>query len=340
MKVRVEKIGPSSNLWVWHISCVTPPPRLDSQEWEAYKQLPPGLIIFDTLRASHLSDENKSNDMAVILARLKELREMGFTIVLLHHSPKGNDGVYKGSTAILDLADHVLALEKEQDTEEFSIDTVYRLGTRIKTRYEPYTVFLTFNPEIKGFELRKDPDMEKMEQIACILRDSGEPMKQKVLKDRIKDDLGFSEKDIRRLLQKGADTFWSTKRGDKNSLLFSVCSQFVCLSDTYISEQTDKQDLTNKNDLAQQTSQNILKTVDNTELVSLSGASKQTGKQNIKSFSDDQAILTDPRFIDGVKTYIKMGLTQTESEQKTRDTFQEMGWIPTPNITHFKEVKR
>jgi RecA-family ATPase len=141
LKERVEKIGESDNLYVWHISNEIQPPKLDSNAWELYKQLPPGLIIFDTFRASHLSDENDSRPMSMIMGRLKELREMGFTILLLHHTPKGNENTFKGSTAILDLCDHVLGLEEVKDLDgehtEFDCQNLYKLGTRIKTRYDP-----------------------------------------------------------------------------------------------------------------------------------------------------------------------------------------------------------
>ena len=123
------------------------------------RSFPPGsLLIYDTLRASQGRDENDSQHMAFVMQRLKELRDMGFTILLLHHTPKGNDRTYKGSTAILDLADHVLSLHKvkkanpeggeiEDDEDQ---DCLYRLGTKDKTRYEPFHIFMAFDKE-KGF---------------------------------------------------------------------------------------------------------------------------------------------------------------------------------------------
>lgn len=215
LKERVEKIGHTDNLWVWHISNNPMPPKLDSKDWELYKQLPPGLLIFDTMRASHLLDEDKSKDMALLLCRLKELREMGFDIVFLQHTPKGNEGIYKGSTALLDLADHVLGLEglKDEDTVEFGKDNIYRFGVRIKTRYEPYHIFLKFNPDIKGFEIAKDPDYEKIEAIYEILRESSEPLKQKELKEKVKTELDLTEGETRRLLKKGEGIAWDIQKG-------------------------------------------------------------------------------------------------------------------------------
>lgn len=216
LKERVEKIGQADNLYVWHLSNETQPPKLDSKEWELYKQLPPGLLIFDTLRASHLSDENNSQDMAIVISRLKELREKGFTILLLHHTPKGNENIYKGSTALLDLADHVLGLEglKGDDTVEFDRDNIYRLGARIKTRYEPHHIFLKFNPEIKGFEIAKDPDYEKIEAIHELLTDRDELNTNQVFK-LVKEELDIKSKaQVIGLLKKGEGKYWDTeKRG-------------------------------------------------------------------------------------------------------------------------------
>ena len=68
------------------------------------------MIIFDTLRSAQSKDENNSQDMAFIMGRLKELRDLGFTVLILHPTPKSNERTYKGSTAIIDLCDQALGL--------------------------------------------------------------------------------------------------------------------------------------------------------------------------------------------------------------------------------------
>jgi len=216
LKHRAENIGHTGNLWVWHISNEIQPPRLDSLEWELYKQLPSGLLIFDTLRSANLSDENNSQDMQVIMARLKELREMGFTILLLHHCPKGNESIYKGSTVLLDSVDHVLGLEgiKESDTE-FSGENFYRLGARLKTRFDPHHIFLTFNPDIKGFEIAKDPDYEVIEDIQELLEGKGELNTNQVY-ELVKKELDIKSKaQVLKLLKKGEGKFWDTEKRGK-----------------------------------------------------------------------------------------------------------------------------
>jgi RecA-family ATPase len=278
LKERIEKIGRSENLYVWHISNNPMPPRLDSKEWELYRKLPPGLLVFDTLRAGHLLDENNSRDMALIVSRLKELREKGFTIVLLHHTPKGNDAIYKGSTAILDLADHVLGLEALNDTEddtEFDPTKTYRLATHKKTRYEPHKIYLVFNRDIKGFEFSKDPDIEKMEDILGILRDSKESTKQKDLIEKIKNEYDFSTGEIRRLLRKGTGTYWEVTRGDKNAMLYSVFQ-----NSSYIDQKTEKQKISIQENPKNTLQGNTTETLAHSEFSSFFNGFQKTEKQD------------------------------------------------------------
>lgn len=213
LKQRAESIGKSENFWVWHLSGKPQPPRLDTNEWELYKQLPAGLLVFDTLRASHLADENNSQDMANVMARLKELREAGFTILLLHHTPKGNEGIYRGSTALLDLVDSCLGLEeiKDDDSLEFGRDNIFRFGVRIKTRYDPHHIFLKFNPDMKGFEIAKDPDTETMESIRDLLIDKADLNTNQVY-EIVKRELDIRSKaEVIKLLKKGERNFWNVE---------------------------------------------------------------------------------------------------------------------------------
>jgi hypothetical protein len=164
--------------------------------------------------------------MALVLSRLKELRETGFTIVVLHHTPKGNDGTYKGSTAILDLADHVLSLEKQGKTEdeEFNPDSIFKFGCRIKTRFEPHSVFLSFDPA-RGFTTEDDPDDETMKIMRDILTNEG-PLKQKEFRKILEEKLEMKKSRIFKLLRKGTGTLWNVERGDKNSMLYSSIPVF------------------------------------------------------------------------------------------------------------------
>ncbi|MBU0569043.1 AAA family ATPase [bacterium] len=238
---RVKKIKASEVIF-WHNSNEIRPPKLDREEWERYKSLPIGLVVFDTLRASQDRDENDSRQMQFIMSRLKELREMGFTILLLHHTPKGNDRIYKGSTAILDLADHVLSLHKVKRTnpdseveDEDDANCYYRLGTKDKTRYEPFHIFLEFSPE-RGFVVAPDPDEETLKKIHGLianLRDStGELPIQTEILNEAKDKLKLSNSKVRDLLTKGEGKCWTSTHipERKNAKVYdpiSVCYPYI-----------------------------------------------------------------------------------------------------------------
>jgi 5S rRNA maturation endonuclease (ribonuclease M5) len=286
---RVKKMG-ASEVWFWHNTNEVKPPKLDKEEGEQYKSLPIGLLIFDTLRASQGKDENDSKDMSFILSRLKELRDIGFTILLLHHTPKSNDRTYKGSTAIIDLADHVLSLHKVkrgslEDIDDEDEEGYYRLGTKEKTRYEPFHIFLDFDPD-KGFVIAPDPDEEDMRGIHSLIIElknpTGELPIQGQILNKTKEELNLSNLKTRKLLNKGEGKYWNSAHipDRKNAKVYepiSVC-QFVT---PIYTQQTNKlpsqiNQIDNKPH-----SDNTLQSLENTEFDSFSEDVQQTEKQEV-----------------------------------------------------------
>lgn len=205
---RVREMG-LTDVMFWHLGFESPPPRLDSNEWRLYKELPKeSLIIIDSLRSSQSGDENSSQDMALIMGRLKELREQGRDILVYHHSSKADERSFRGSMAITDLADHVVSLYKvnqrfeEIDNAEPDPDALYRFGTGIKTRYERFGIFLTFNGQ--GFELAQDPDETVLEAIQEFIRAADHPVNQSQIFTWAKAELEVRKKtNLAALLRKG-----------------------------------------------------------------------------------------------------------------------------------------
>lgn len=210
------------------------PPALDKNDWEAYKELlaryPKALFIIDTLRSAHGGDENNSETMSLIMRRMRELRDAGATVVLLHHTPKGNDRQFKGSGAIFDLCDQTLALyqtakpgsEQEAEDDDDVQNKTYRFGTGKKTRYRPCKVFLTFDTELEQFVSVKNPEDEALEILHAILtRISTEGRaKQGDIVIAAEADSRFTyggEKKVRALLEKGVDRFWIIQKGLYNT---------------------------------------------------------------------------------------------------------------------------
>jgi len=126
--------------------------------------------------------------MAFVMGRLKELRELNHPILLIHHTPKASERLYKGSTAISDLADHVLklyqsrrgGLEEIQEYEEPGIDARFVLTTG-KTRFEHFHLFLSFDIETGEFVLAEDPNAAAVEAVTEYIKsetDAGRSLKQ------------------------------------------------------------------------------------------------------------------------------------------------------------------
>ena len=219
LKKRLETIGTSPDFYIWHLSHDPSPPKLDSRRWELYKKLPQeSLLIFVTLRAAHGGDENSSLDMAKIMERLKELRELGYTILLLHHTPKSSSQIYKGSTAIVDLVDHALCLEKDGDSEDIEMQ-IYRLGTKEKTRFLAGEIFLSFNGE--GFELAQDPRLQKLYDLYEIIKQKeGTKLSQQDIINEAREQLGWSKNKTLEILKKGEGTFWQKQKGQGHKFYY------------------------------------------------------------------------------------------------------------------------
>jgi|Deesub1362A_J573_1020465.scaffolds.fasta_scaffold00319_16 5S rRNA maturation endonuclease (ribonuclease M5)/archaellum biogenesis ATPase FlaH len=220
---RVKKIKAEHVLFWYSSNGGLKPPKLDKKEWTLYTTLPENsLLIFDTLRASQGQDENDSQKMSFVMSRLKELRNMGFTILLLHHTPKGDDRTYKGSTVIQDQADHVLSLykvkrknpETEASDDEDNSECFYRLGTKDKTRYKPYHLFLSFDPN-KGFVRAEDPEDADLKAMQGILKDKRK-LNTNQFFEAVREELDLKSKgQFHRLLKKGTGKYWTSYKDGK-----------------------------------------------------------------------------------------------------------------------------
>lgn len=241
LKTRTKKLGNTKKVRFWRSgNRKIQPPKLDSAKWDQYKNLPKGsVLIFDTLRASQGGDENDSRAMAEVLNRMKELRDLGFTIILLHHTAKNTDKISKGSTAIVDLADHILGLtrvrQKEDgqdavaidDVDGFDTDAVYYFGNYEKTRFEPHNVHLKLNPD-RGFELAPDPEEETLKTMHQILQNSGALPKTEFSKAC--KQLGIGEKKARKLIDRGRGRFWTVENGEQKNTQLVTPIQFGSLA--------------------------------------------------------------------------------------------------------------
>jgi hypothetical protein len=303
----------------WLQTSSFPPPRIDSDGYEVYKRLPPGLLIFDSLRASQSGDENSSKDMAFAMQRYKELRDYGHTIILIHHTMKANEQSFRGSMAILDLADHVLSffpVRKPGDDTAIEGDDLNNMtfffGTREKTRFAQVKLYMK---RANGrFEIAGHPDDEKLEDISALLFGKGQ-MKQQDIQRLIKDEMGIGKDAALHLLKLGAEReLWKVEKGKNNSNLFS---SFRVSSPKGEEEnpQTESGQFFEKTKTAVSIQPQL------SECTGFSGVPSAAQKTR------KQAIEADPRYLDGVALFLNQGLSQDEAEQRTWETFKEKGWV-------------
>jgi hypothetical protein len=230
---RTKRMGGSKNLWIWHVGYDPAPVRLDTEDWGIYKYFPPGLIIFDSLRSSHLLDENSSRDAALIMGRYKEIRELDNTIILIHHESK--KGGYRGSTAWYDLSDHILKFSRvrkigsDEDVDDDDFDLPIRLGLDGKSRA---SAAIDLKPMYFKFENHllvsaEDPDREPLKDIyeELITRDKAgsPPFTQTDFISFIMKELKVGRNKAIKLINKGKGKFWSLLevKGEHNKTLYT-----------------------------------------------------------------------------------------------------------------------
>lgn len=261
----------------WHISNETPPPALDTAGNHYYGKLPEGsLIIFDTFRSAHTGDENESKNISKVLTFLKLLREKGYSILLLHHTAKGNDTRYKGSTAILDLADHELNLcdaEKKVGKEE----SYYKLHTPQKSRYQTVELTLDFDLDQGGFILMPDQNEETLKRIQKVMTNlSEEQRKRTILVDQLKEELGLGRNEARKLLETGTGTYWTTTNTERRTIVYHPMSD-CHIATPYIGRQTGILNLSAAEPNGKLTTKNSLQSLINIESASLPEDMRQIG---------------------------------------------------------------
>ena len=221
----------------WHLSAEIPPPKLDSDDWGIFKKLPSGsLLVFDTSRSSHSMDENASEAPALVMGRLKELRELGHDIILLHHTTKADDQNAKGSSGWYDLADHTLSFcrvrrgtfEEVDDGGAFDPGALLSLGVGKKTRFEPPPrLYLTLDPNAGGFSLALCPDDAAIDSLTEYITGPGRGQNQTAVFEWAKGaGVGPKRKDsFQALLSRGERMGrWTSERGSHGSRLYYPAS--------------------------------------------------------------------------------------------------------------------
>jgi len=287
-RVRVSNV---TNVKFWHNGMDPKPPRIDSPEYVEYMKFAPCFIAFDSLRASQSGDENSSKDMGLVMQRYNELRDYGHTILIIQHTQKANERMFRGSMAISDLVDHpiffypVRNTKSDEAVEDANFDELpFYFGTTEKTRFHHFKTYIKRAGNGK-FVIAEHPKFEKMQMIAELCQDKGEMKKQDVIKlvnTEFANKRGFGKVSIGNLLSdKDGLKYWTIRLGDKNA-------QFYSFYPLYRGDKTIKQNSASFIDLQEDSEEIDLQDTNNTELYSYLEGNCKTVKHN--DYNDDDFI--------------------------------------------------
>lgn len=188
------------------------------------------LFIFDTYKKFQ-SDVNNKGANSKHMHILRELTSLGATVISIAHTNK--DGKNFSGTAELEQdSDAVIRITKMVDPEDKEMMTVsLSEGGRIRWKLEPrsYSVPRS-NPNpslVRPIEYVDMKDAEFLEEhagnIASIrlsLAEDGDG-NQKVLYERLQEDIFYGRDKFFELLHKGRNKFWKATRTTKNSYIYS-----------------------------------------------------------------------------------------------------------------------
>ena len=84
-------------------------------------------------------------------------------------------------------ADHILAmypvktLDSQKETTDEDDAKIYRLGTKDKTRFEPFAMYIEFDEDKSIFVPAADPDQEGLDRLLKIVRKMHQSIRQQSL---------------------------------------------------------------------------------------------------------------------------------------------------------------
>lgn len=194
-------------------ACDAPPAIGDARLEEIARERRP-LIVFDSLIRFHDADENSATEMAAVMGGLRALANAGATVVALHHKPKSEATLYRGSSDIAGGVDMAWAVSRDRAANLLRVEC-------FKSRFaEEFS--LTLRPELSGvgdFVVTDAPEIDAersdVERLAdAIRRSPGQP------KERVIEAAGVPQRRARALLERFNGQLWQAQPGPRHAILY------------------------------------------------------------------------------------------------------------------------
>ncbi|MBN1930536.1 MAG: AAA family ATPase, partial [Desulfobacterales bacterium] len=210
---------------LWAVYHKPQPPLLTGEGFQHYIQFSKDfdVLIFDSLRKYHRHEENSSTEMERVMTNLLKLRDLGCTVIFLHHSGKSELQKYRGSEEILAATD--LAFNLNRDKDIITLEC-------IKNRFSPENKInlKVIWDQVIRFESALDPRMKIEEGNLNILKNiiheiymqNGKWPNQSSIVELAKSS-GMAKHQVLSLLSKGEQRdLWKIQKGQKNSTLYEI----------------------------------------------------------------------------------------------------------------------
>jgi archaellum biogenesis ATPase FlaH len=211
-RLRILAGGPVPGLKIWGGWLPDPPPMLDDARLLRIARQERPVIVFDSLVRFHDVDENSASEMRHVMAHVRRLAVAGATVILLHHKPKSDESLYRGSSDILAAVDMAFILEMEKPG---------RLRFRcFKSRLsEERTFTIRANFAEGQFEMTDSTPVIQYRNAVEILQSiiANSPGS---TTSQITAQAGIRKCRVVEVLQANEGIYWRTERGQKNATLY------------------------------------------------------------------------------------------------------------------------
>jgi len=218
-RLRLIAGAPVPNLKIWGGWLTDPPALIGDPRLVQMAQAGEGplLFVFDSFVRFHEADENSASEMRTVMAQVRRLADAGSTVLLLHHRPKAQQTMYRGSSDILAGVDVAFSVEhddgglklvcyKSRDSElnNIGIQVDFAKG-KFVVPDTPALVAYRDNVELLTDFIRRNPGASKTS---------------------IAGQSGLRRVDVLRLLESKEGIAWKSEEGPRKSQLYYPLDPF------------------------------------------------------------------------------------------------------------------
>ncbi len=183
------------------------------------------VIVLDSLRNFISADLKDTQPVKAFMEKLEKLRELGVTIIALHHSTKSDARIFSGAEDIRASADNMFFVEnllKGTDKQKDMKDEFYFRLVCESSRSCWDVDEKVFYANLKQKEFR---ECDKIEALRVILPDICFKVREFLedgdkIQSKVYEQVGCTAKSMRDKIAMGLGKLYKTYRGDKNNSIY------------------------------------------------------------------------------------------------------------------------